>query len=139
MAAIVRQTGVVGVSFNYRLGVLGFLGLAGLTAEGGESGNYGFQDQQAALRWIQRNIAAFGGDPRRGTVGGEAAGGWSVCGHLTAPGSRGLFARAMIQSGACFSRTQAQTETASLAFAKAAGCTDAATVIACLRSKPAAQ
>jgi carboxylesterase type B len=129
MAAIVRQTGVVGVSFNYRLGVLGFLGLAGLTAEGGESGNYGFQDQQAALRWIQRNIAAFGGDPRRVTVGGESAGGWSVCGHLAAPGSRGLFAQAMMQSGSCTTRTQAQAEASGAALASAVGCAD----VTCLR------
>jgi carboxylesterase type B len=88
MAPIVRLTGVVGVTFNYRLGVLGFLGLHGLTAESGESGNYGLMDQQAALRWVQRNIASFGGDPERVTVGGESAGGWSVCMHLSAPGSR---------------------------------------------------
>src|SRR5690349_20181239 len=75
MAAMVRATGVLGVTFNYRLGVLGFLGLPGLTAEAGESGNYGFQDQQAALSWVKRNVAAFGGDPARITVGGESAGG----------------------------------------------------------------
>jgi carboxylesterase type B len=132
MAAVVRQTGAVGVSFNYRLGVLGFLGFAGLTAEGGESGNYGFQDQQAALRWVQRNIGAFGGDPRRVTVGGESAGGWSVCGHLTAPGSRGLFAQAMMQSGSCLSRTEAQAETSGAALASAVGCAD----VACLRRTP---
>jgi para-nitrobenzyl esterase len=129
MAAIVRQTGAVGVSFNYRLGVLGFLGLAGLTAEGGESGNYGFQDQQAALRWIQRNVAAFGGDPRQVTVGGESAGGWSVCGHLTAPGSRGLFAQAMMQSGSCTTRTEARAEASGAALEAAVGCAD----VACLR------
>jgi carboxylesterase type B len=137
MAAMVQATGVVGVTFNYRLGVLGFLGLPALTAEGGESGNYGFMDQQAALRWIQRNIAAFGGDPRRVTVGGESAGGWSVCGHLTSPRSRGLFAQAMMQSGSCYSRTEQQAETAGTATATAVGCTDAATQLACLRATPA--
>jgi carboxylesterase type B len=136
MAAIVRQTGAVGVSFNYRLGVLGFLGLAGLTAEGGESANYGFQDQQAALRWIQRNVAAFGGDPRRVTLGGESAGGWSVCGHLVAPGSRGLFAQAMMQSGSCTTRTEQQAETSGAALAAAVGCGDPATAVACLRRTP---
>jgi carboxylesterase type B len=136
MAAMVQATGVVGVTFNYRLGVLGFLGLPQLTAEAGESGNYGFMDQQAALRWIQRNIAAFGGDPRRVTVGGESAGGWSVCGHLVAPGSRGLLDQAMMQSGSCYSRTQQQAETAGTATATAVGCTNPATVVACLRSAP---
>ena len=137
MAAIVHTTGVVGVSFNYRLGVFGFLGLPQLTAEAGESGNYGFMDQQAALGWIQRNIAAFGGDPGRVTVGGESAGGWSVCGHLVAPGSRGLFGQAMMQSGSCYSRTQQQAESAGTGTATAVGCTDPATVLACLRGTPA--
>jgi carboxylesterase type B len=132
MAAMVRATGVIGVSLNYRLGVFGFLGLPALTAEAGESGNYGFMDQQAALRWIARSIAAFGGDPRRVTVGGESAGGFSVCGHLVAPGSRGLFARAMIQSGSCITRTQSQAEAAGAAVAQAVGCT----TLACLRSTP---
>jgi carboxylesterase type B len=136
MAAMVQATGVVGVTFNYRLGVLGFLGLPQLTAEGGESGNYGFMDQQAALRWIQRNIGAFGGDPRRVTVGGESAGGWSVCGHLVAPGSRGLLSQAMMQSGSCDTRTQREAETAGTATADAVGCTDPATVVACLRATP---
>ena len=64
-----------------------------------QSGNYGLVDQQAASRWVQRDIAAFGGDPRQ--VTSESAGGWSVCVNLTAPGSRGLFRAAMIQSGSC--------------------------------------
>jgi len=135
MAAMVRATGVLGVSFNYRLGVLGFLGLPGLTAEAGESGNYGFQDQQAALRWIKRNVAAFGGDPARVTVGGESAGGWSVCGHLVAPGSRGLLSQAMIQSGSCLTRTQPAAEAAGTALATAVGCTN----VACLRNTSVAR
>ncbi|MGW0943541.1 carboxylesterase/lipase family protein [Streptomyces sp. NPDC002623] len=136
---LVGETGVIGVSLNYRLGVFGFLGLTGLTEESGESGNYGFLDQQAALRWVQRNIAAFGGNPAAVTVDGESAGGWSVCGHLVSPGSRGLFARAMIQSGSCVSRTQTQAETAGTAFAQRAGCDgpDQRAVLGCLRSAPA--
>jgi len=132
MAAIVQATGVIGVSLNYRLGVLGFLGLPALTAEGGESGNYGFMDQQAALRWVHRNIAAFGGDPRQVSVGGESAGGWSVCGHLVAPGSRGLFAQAMMQSGSCTTRTRADAEASGAALESAVGCAS----VDCLRRTP---
>jgi para-nitrobenzyl esterase len=133
MDKIVRESGVIGVTMNYRLGVFGFLGHPALTAERGESGNYGFQDQQAALRWVRRNIAAFGGAPSRVTIGGESAGGWSVCSHLVAPGSRGLFAAAMIQSGSCATQTQAQAESAGTAFATSVGCGTAA----CLRALPA--
>lgn len=130
---VVRRTGVIVVSINYRLGVFGFLGHPGLTAEAGASGNYGFADQQAALRWVQRNITAFGGDPRRVTIGGESAGGWSVCSHLSAPGSRGLFAAAMIQSGSCPTQTLTTTEAAGTTLAQAVGCVD----VACLRAQPA--
>ncbi len=133
---IVRRTGVVVVTINYRLGVFGFLAHPALTAEAGQSGNYGFADQQAALRWVHRNIAAFGGDPRRVTIGGESAGGFSVCAHLSAPGSRGLFAAAMIQSGSCPSQTLAQGEAAGTTVASAVGCTDPATAAACLRAVP---
>ncbi len=139
MANFVRGTGAIGVTMNYRLGVFGFLGLPALTAASGESGNYGFADQQASLRWVRRNIAAFGGDPSRVTIGGESAGGWSVCGHLAAPASRGLFSGAMIQSGACTSRPLAGSEAAGTAYATAAGCTDAATAAACLRARPAGE
>ena len=96
---IVRLTNAVVVTMNYRLGVFGFLGLDNLSKTG--QGNYGFLDQQAALGWVQRNIGAFGGDPGEVTLGGESAGAFSVCGHLTAPASRGLFSRAMMQSGSC--------------------------------------
>jgi carboxylesterase type B len=129
---IASQTGVIVVSINYRLGVFGFLAHQALSAE---AGNYGFQDQQAALRWAARNVGAFGGDPRQITIGGESAGGFSVCGHLTAPGSRGLFAKAIIQSGACVARPIADLLTAGASFATALGCADAA----CLRSKTSAE
>src|SRR5690242_12298599 len=83
-ALIARTDGVVVVSFNYRLGVFGFLALPGLSGEAPDhaSGDYGVLDQQAAIRWVHRNIAAFGGDPRRVTIDGESAGGWSVCAQL---------------------------------------------------------
>ena len=70
---------------------------------------------------MQRNIAAFGGDPRQVTIGGESAGGWSVCTRLTAPGSRGLFHAAMIQSGSCYSQPLAQAEASGTAAAQALG------------------
>ena len=88
---------VVVVTVNYRLGIFGFFGYPGLPA----SGTYGIQDQQAALRWVQRNARAFGGDPRNVTVAGESAGGMSVCAQLTSPTSTGLFSKAVMQSGSC--------------------------------------
>lgn len=136
---IVRNTGIVVVTINYRLGLFGFLAHPALTAEAGQSGNYGLMDQQAALRWVHANIAAFGGDPGQVTIGGESAGGWSVCAHLSAPGSRGLFIRAMMQSGSCASQTLSDAQASGVAFATAAGCPDAATAAACLRAKPAGQ
>jgi para-nitrobenzyl esterase len=95
------RDGVVLVSFNYRLGNFGFFAHPALSAEqaGGALGNYGFMDQIAALKWVQRNVAAFGGDPGNVTVFGESAGGMSVNALLTSPLARGLFQKAMIESG----------------------------------------
>lgn len=100
-ASIARE-GIVVVTVNYRLGVFGFLAHPALTAEGpdGASGNYGLLDQQRALEWVQRNARAFGGDPRQVTIAGESAGSMSVSAHMAAPGSEGLFARAIGESGA---------------------------------------
>lgn len=131
----VQRTNAIVVTFNYRLGVFGFLGLPGMKNTKGV-GNFGFMDQQAAMRWIRNNVTAFGGNPAQVTVGGESAGGWSVCGQLTAPASRGLFARAMLESGSCYSRTLAQTEANSVSYAAAAGCTDRSHLMACLRAIP---
>jgi para-nitrobenzyl esterase len=88
---------VVVVSLNYRLGVFGFLASDKIPG----SGDYGLEDQQRALRWVRGNIARFGGDPSQVTLFGESAGGISACSHLAAPGSAGLFQRAIIQSGPC--------------------------------------
>ena len=134
---IVQETNAIVVTMNYRLGIFGFLGLPGLVGNRG-NGNFGFLDQQAALRWVHDNIAKFGGQPNHVTLDGESAGGWSVCAHLVSASSGGLFQQAMMHSGSCYSRPLSATEAASAAVATAAGCTDAATQVACLRGKSAA-
>lgn len=92
------------VTLNYRLGVLGFFAHRELSAESpkGASGNYGILDQLAALRWVSRNIAAFGGDPGKVTIFGESAGAWSVNALVASPLGKGLFHRAIGQSGGSF-------------------------------------
>ncbi|MGW1772126.1 carboxylesterase/lipase family protein [Streptomyces sp. NPDC002104] len=92
---------VVVVTVNYRLGALGYLAHPDLEGPRGESGNYGFLDQQAALRWVRSNARAFGGDPDRVTLFGQSAGGYSTCAHLAAPSSAGLFDRVILQSSPC--------------------------------------
>ena len=132
---LVEQGDVIVVTINYRLGTLGFLAHPALTAESPDhvSGNYGLLDQQEALRWVQRNIRSFGGDPSRVTTFGESAGGLSVHSQLASPTSHGLFQRAIVESGA-YQLTQpslASGEAAGTAFATRAGCTDQSAT--CLR------
>lgn len=93
------EKGVVFVSFNYRLGRFGFFAFPALLKEGGPVGNYAMMDQIAALKWVQPNIAAFGGDPHEVTIFGESAGGRSVNVLVTSPEAKGLFIRAMVESG----------------------------------------
>jgi para-nitrobenzyl esterase len=87
------------VGIRYRLGIFGFLSNRSLTREQGSSGNYGLMDQLAALRWVQRNIARFGGDPANVTIAGESAGSQDVSLMLAAPAARTLFAKAIMESG----------------------------------------
>ncbi|MGB7135094.1 MAG: carboxylesterase/lipase family protein [Acidobacteriaceae bacterium] len=96
--------GVVVVSMNYRLGIFGFLALPGLAAESAQhaAGNYGLMDQTAALEWVQKNIAAFGGDPNNVTLFGESAGSFSVSAQMASPLAEGLFRHAIGESGAAF-------------------------------------
>lgn len=94
----IANRGVVFVSINYRLGPLGYLAHPELTREAGTSGNYGFLDQVAALRWVQRNIDAFGGDPGNVTIFGESAGGTSVLSLVASPMTEGIVHRAIAQS-----------------------------------------
>ena len=129
--------GAVVVTINYRLGALGFLAHPALASRpGGPAGNYGLMDQQAALRWVQRNIARFGGDPHNVTIAGESAGGLSVLAQMVSSGARGLFQRAIVQSGtfALNQRPLATAEAAGQTFATAVGCPDQSA--ACLRSVP---
>jgi para-nitrobenzyl esterase len=128
--------GVTVVTINYRLGALGFLAHPALADANGQSGDYGLMDQQAALRWVQRNIAGFGGDPRNVTVFGESAGGLSTLSQVASPQAKGLFAKAIVESGS-YNLTQASlasAETAGEAFATKAGC--ASQTAACLRGLP---
>jgi para-nitrobenzyl esterase len=131
--------GVIVVTINYRLGALGFLADPALADHpGGPTGDYGLMDQQAALRWVQQNIRAFGGDPHNVTLFGESAGGQSVLLQLISPGARGLFAKAIAESGgyALNPVSLASAEAAGRALAAKAGC--ARQTAQCLRSLPVA-
>lgn len=141
--------GVVVVTVNYRLGIFGFLGHPGLTG----SGSFGLLDQQAALRWIRRNAAAFGGDPHNITLFGESAGAFSTCAQLTSPAAAGLFDKAILQSGTCSMRqlgidpagsdrvwpTRQAGERIAAAAAQQVGCRDTRQTMACLRRAPVSE
>ena len=132
--------GVIVVTIAYRMGPMGFLGHPALRAADGSVGNYGIMDQQAALHWVQDNIAAFGGDRNNVTIFGESAGGFSVMTHLASPLSKGLFHKAIVESGGyAFDRQLSQTALETLSTAvvtnalAAAGVSCATVDAACLR------
>jgi para-nitrobenzyl esterase len=139
------RKGIIVVNANYRLGVFGFFSYPELTKESGHnaSGNYGFLDQVAALQWVVKNIAAFGGDPRNITIGGESAGSFSVSALMASPLSRALFQKALGESGAFFPNPSAnatlpltplaETEQRGVKFAESLG----AHSLAEMRAKPA--
>ena len=131
------QQGVIVVTFNYRLGALGFLAHPALSAESPDdiSGNYGIMDQQFALKWVQRNIASFGGNPDQVTVFGESAGGLSILLQLASPLAAGLFHGAIAQSGSygLTTPTLAGEEQHGQNFAASVGCVDQS--VRCLRSR----
>jgi para-nitrobenzyl esterase len=136
---LVPKGDVVVVSMNYRVGPLGFLTHSALAAEdpSHSTGNYGLLDQQAALKWVQTNIAAFGGNKNNVTIFGESAGAKSICLQLLAPSSQGLFNKAIVESGLCLTPglTLGPAEAEGDRFAQAMGCADAdsATALPCLR------
>ena len=130
------RKGVVLVSINYRLGVFGFLSHPELDEPGKPSGNQGLWDQVAALQWVQKNVAKFGGDASNVTIFGESAGSYDVCMHVASGKTEGLFQRAISQSGGCttVTLTKQQAEATADALATSVGCTgdDA---LSCLRDK----
>ncbi len=149
------KRGVIMVSMNYRIGRFGFFAHPALTAEtpNGPIGNYGFLDQLAALQWVKRNAAAFGGDPSNVTIFGESAGGGSVNALMTSPLAKGLFHKAIVQSGGGRSRGPISmrhirqpgangtpsAEAIGVAFARKNGVTtDGAEALKALRALPAA-
>jgi para-nitrobenzyl esterase len=142
--------GVIVVNIAYRLGAMGFLAHPALVANG-TAGNYGIMDQQAALKWVQENITNFAGDKNNVTIFGESAGGFSVMTHLASPGSKGLFHKAVVQSGNYASdrqltATQMGTTSdtvvdnainaAATAGVSGISCAPGAVTSACLRSLP---
>ncbi|MGI5328646.1 carboxylesterase/lipase family protein [Actinomadura nitritigenes] len=155
---LVSRGGVVVVTVNYRLGVFGFLAHPAL--DGGavwrRSGDFGLEDQQAALRWVRGNAAAFGGDPGNVTIFGQWSGGKAVCLQMASPEAAGLFHRAITMSNPCLlhkvpkadgspdptplgmPRPRAEAERQGLGLAREVGCGDPVTAAACLRGKPAA-
>ena len=136
---LLSQQGVVIVTFNYRTGVFGFLALDELDKEGSNSGNFGLQDSLAALQWVKKNIAAFGGDPDNITIFGESAGAHAVGLLMASPLSKGLFQKAIMESGAFWDSEAGPLETFTQARARGAAFEKklAAPNVAALRALPA--
>ena len=134
------RDGVILVSVNYRLGALGFFAHPALTRSAAPNeplGSYGTMDQIAALKWVRRNIKAFGGDPANVTIFGESAGGWDTLTLMTTPAARGLFAKATVQSGGGWNApvSLSAAEADGVALAKTLGLPEGATADQ-LRSLP---
>jgi len=133
---------VIVVSMNYRLNMLGFLALEELKAEDADAvGSYGVLDQQMVLKWVQDNIANFGGDPKNVTIFGESSGGMSVCVHLVSPQSQGMFNKAIMQSGPCAAMHTPLDDAAKQGkeWVSKLGCDEAEDYLACLRGKTTAE
>jgi para-nitrobenzyl esterase len=141
-STMAMQGDVIVVTINYRLGILGYMAGSALSAQSANhvSGNYGFEDQLFALKWVKQNIGAFGGNPNDVTIFGESAGGFSVCAAIVSPQGAGLFQRAITESGPCGEPlpSLAGAQTSGAAIVSALGCaeTSDAASVACLRSLP---
>jgi para-nitrobenzyl esterase len=140
-ARLARRAHAIVVTINYRLGALGFISQRALAKQQGREvlPAMGLLDQRAALQWVQHNIAAFGGDTANVTLFGESAGAWSTCAQLAMPASKGLFARAIMLSGACSDALYATADAANALgddLAAKVGCTTG-DVAGCLRGKTA--
>jgi para-nitrobenzyl esterase len=133
---LVEQADVVVVTVSYRVGALGFLAHPALAAEDadGSTGNYGLLDQIAALQWVKDNIDAFGGDPDQVMVFGESAGAIDTCALMASPLASGLMTSALMQSGACVSRTIADRQAFTDSLVAEVACDGAADVVACMRA-----
>ena len=140
-AKLVTRGKLVVVTFNYRLNLFGFMAHPALDGEGHAFGNYGIMDMQAALQWVKRNAASFGGDPNNVTVGGQSAGAGASSAIVVSPASKGLIHRAIYQSGGYTPfASKATAEARGQKFAAAAGCIgDNAAIAKCLRALPAAK
>ena len=136
--SLLAATGkIIVVTMNYRNGIFGFLANSALDNGGTTTGNYGIEDQQAALHWVQRNIGNFGGEPRNVTVGGESAGAMSTCANLASPAAGGTFVRAIVESGPCAAALPAlgTVEEKHAPIVAQLGCSGSgAALAACLRS-----
>jgi para-nitrobenzyl esterase len=136
-SALAATGNFIVVTVNYRLGILGYLANSALDSGSGGIGNFGLQDQQAALRWVQQNIQSFGGDPANVTLGGSSAGAMSTCNHMVSPASQGLFKQVIVMSGPCALNWEAvpQKLASEADLPAKLGCTGTpAELAACLRS-----
>src|SRR5262249_19031873 len=133
------RDGVVVVTINYRLGVFGFMAHPALDTSPLGSGNFGVEDQQAALQWVRHNARAFGGDAHNVTISAESTGGISVPPQLASPPGHGLSDRATSQSGPCTPFQDVPTaESTGAQLAAAVGCASPDGAAGCLRSRPVA-
>jgi para-nitrobenzyl esterase len=119
---LVSKGNVIVVTLNYRLGLLGWLANPALDHEGHPFGNYGLLDQQLALKWVQKHIASFGGDPKRVALGGQSAGSVDASAHVVSPLAVGLFHRAIFESVLVDSISLSAGEKLGIALSTAAGC-----------------